>query len=378
MFQKLGTQVVVEGVEQHSPLKEGSILWITETRSPLGLVDEIFGPVKNPYYIVRYNSEDEVPTGISQGTLISFVAEFADHVLNDKNLYKKGYDASNENDEEISEESEFSDDEKEAEYRKMKKMSKRGMNDQKPGNKKNNKKKVRDNISSRDSRPAQQMPSIVGQPSRSHKQGHASAVAQSSNVNSCQPSPALGQALIGGSGMVPSFPNVAQTNNLIPPPYGVFTNTMPSQQPPLPQQPQGAAFVSGFPGGVNPWFPQQQGPQLYQMPPPNALPFPQQYNPSFGPMQNVPLPAGSWPGVMGPTGFNQAYGMNMQSQQNLQPVNAGNPGMIPSGMQPPAIFGGNIPAPQNFNIGPSADHNRRRPHGRGAGRFAGRRGPRPS
>ncbi|XP_042060720.1 H/ACA ribonucleoprotein complex non-core subunit NAF1-like [Salvia splendens] len=135
----IGAQVIVEGVEKHNPLNEGSILWITDSRSPLGIVDEIFGPVKNPYYIVRYDSEEEVPTGIQQGTLISFVAEFADHVLNNKNLYQKGYDASNENDEELSEDAEFSDDEKEAEFKRMMKMKKRGTNDSKPGNKRKEK-----------------------------------------------------------------------------------------------------------------------------------------------------------------------------------------------------------------------------------------------
>ncbi|CAH9116537.1 unnamed protein product [Cuscuta europaea] len=139
----LGAQVIVEGVEKHSPLNEGSILWITETRSPLGIVDEIFGPVKNPYYIVRYNSEDEVPAGIQQGTVVSFVQEFAHHVLNDKSIYKKGYDASGENDEELSEEGEFSDDEKEAEYKRMMKMKKRGTNEHKYGGNKMEKKKVR-------------------------------------------------------------------------------------------------------------------------------------------------------------------------------------------------------------------------------------------
>ncbi|KAL0734990.1 hypothetical protein Bca4012_011200 [Brassica carinata] len=38
----MSAQVIVEGMETHSPLTEGSILWITESRTPLGLVDEIF------------------------------------------------------------------------------------------------------------------------------------------------------------------------------------------------------------------------------------------------------------------------------------------------------------------------------------------------
>ncbi|GJW50897.1 H/ACA ribonucleoprotein complex non-core subunit NAF1, partial [Tanacetum coccineum] len=91
----MGEQVIVEGVDNHNPLSEGSILWITECRSPLGVVDEIFGSVKNPYYIVRFNSER--------------------------------YDASGENEGELSEELEFSDDEKEAEYKKMIEIPKKGI-----------------------------------------------------------------------------------------------------------------------------------------------------------------------------------------------------------------------------------------------------------
>ncbi|GKE08594.1 H/ACA ribonucleoprotein complex non-core subunit NAF1, partial [Tanacetum coccineum] len=101
----------------HQTLPVGVVLSITAR-----VVDEIFGPVKNPYYIVRFNSESEVPAGIEQDSLISFIPEFADYVLNNNNLYKKGYDAYGENDEELSEELEFSNDEKEAEYKKMIKM----------------------------------------------------------------------------------------------------------------------------------------------------------------------------------------------------------------------------------------------------------------
>ncbi|KAJ6829346.1 H/ACA ribonucleoprotein complex non-core subunit NAF1-like [Iris pallida] len=122
----LDNRVIIEGSEKHSALNEGSILWITESRSPLGIVDEIFGPVKCPYYVIRYNSDEEVPTGISVGTAVSFVPEFAEHVLNNKDLHKKGYDASGDNDEELSDEIEFSDDEKEAEYRKSLRQQKRG------------------------------------------------------------------------------------------------------------------------------------------------------------------------------------------------------------------------------------------------------------
>lgn len=137
----MGAKVIVEGLEKHEPLDEGSILWLTESRKPLGLIDEVFGPVKNPYYVVRYNSENEVPSGICGGALISLVPEFANYVLN-RDVYKKGYDASNWNDEEVSDESEFSDDEKEAEHRRMQRVMKRGINDQNRANRKNNRKKV--------------------------------------------------------------------------------------------------------------------------------------------------------------------------------------------------------------------------------------------
>lgn len=122
----MGERVIVEGSVQHNPLNEGSILWVTESRTPLGIVDELFGPVKNPYYLVRYNSEEEVPAGISAGTNVSFVAEFADHILNMKELYAKGYDESDpvDNDEE-EDLPDFSDDEKEAEYKRSLRQAKR-------------------------------------------------------------------------------------------------------------------------------------------------------------------------------------------------------------------------------------------------------------
>ncbi|KAH0468756.1 hypothetical protein IEQ34_001988 [Dendrobium chrysotoxum] len=59
---------------------------------------------------------------------ISFVGEFASQIFNDKELYKKGYDASGDNDEEVDNEVEFSDDEKELEYKKSQREGKRAIN----------------------------------------------------------------------------------------------------------------------------------------------------------------------------------------------------------------------------------------------------------
>ncbi|KAH9288947.1 hypothetical protein KI387_033064 [Taxus chinensis] len=122
----LGTSIVVEGRECHAPLNEGTILWLTEKRVPLGFIDEVFGPVKNPFYLVRFNTANDVPDFVEEGIHVSYVPQFASYVLNDPNLYRKGYDASGDNDEEVSEEAEFSDDEKEAAYKREKLNSKRG------------------------------------------------------------------------------------------------------------------------------------------------------------------------------------------------------------------------------------------------------------
>ncbi|KAM0843666.1 hypothetical protein ACQ4PT_057554 [Festuca glaucescens] len=121
----MGERVIVEGSVQHNPLNEGSILWITESRTPLGIVEELFGAVKNPYYLLRYNSVEEVPAGISAGTAVSFVTEFADHILNVKELYTKGYDESGDHVEDETDDPEFSDDEKEAEYKRSLRLAKR-------------------------------------------------------------------------------------------------------------------------------------------------------------------------------------------------------------------------------------------------------------
>lgn len=92
---------------------------------------------------VRYNSDNEVPAGIQQGILISFVPEFVSHVLNNDNLYTKWYDASGENNEDLSDEAEFTDDEKEAEYRRVLKMSKRGTKENNVDNRKEHEKKFK-------------------------------------------------------------------------------------------------------------------------------------------------------------------------------------------------------------------------------------------
>ncbi|CAK9856649.1 unnamed protein product [Sphagnum jensenii] len=116
-------QVIVEATDHKLVLNEGSILWLTEQRIPLGIVDEVFGPVKKPYYVVRYNEAADIPEGATQGRDVAFVPELANFVQDDPELRKKGYDASGEHDEELSEADEFSDDEKEEEMRRAKRSN---------------------------------------------------------------------------------------------------------------------------------------------------------------------------------------------------------------------------------------------------------------
>ncbi|KAK7263623.1 hypothetical protein RJT34_31216 [Clitoria ternatea] len=294
----LGAQVIVEGVEKHDPLNEGSILWLTESQKPLGLIDEIFGPVKNPFYIVRYNSESEVPAGIHGGTLISFVPEFAGHVLNNKDLYKKGYDASGAYDEELSDEVEFSDDEKEAEYKRMQRTTKRGINDQNPGKKKNNRKKVSPNT--------HVAPTIPDTPAAPfHDNGNH------------PPFSSIGQCLLGAATPAPPFP----TLNTAPPNFaanGVWMNGTT-----LPLQPQPAMLTNGFPTNSIPWYPQnaQISPQL----PMPGIPFQQQLHPGQG-LLSTPMLPGIQPNILasmyaaGPLGQNQmAFGLNSSPFPQIQP-----------------------------------------------------------
>ncbi|TMX04418.1 hypothetical protein EJD97_008916 [Solanum chilense] len=362
----IGAQVVVEGVEKHTPLCDGSILWITESRFPLGIVDEIFGPVKNPYYIVRYNSENEVPHGIHPGTLISFVPEFSSYILNDNSLYKKGYDASGENDEEASED-EFSDDEKEAEHRRMLKMKKRDvMNDQKPGNRKDKRNlKNRPQNWKHDQGVATDVQHKNGKPSVDQSPrvipAAAAAAPMDQGIHQSAPRQGHGQSIRPPS--VPPFPHMQNSPGLASPSTGVWPNGFPYQQP------QNMGFPNTLPNMGMSW-PQQGHPQqMFQMPLPNALPFEQQINPALPPNFMFPggLPNfgagpsfGPWP-AFGQNVFNQpGMPMGLPGQFTPAPMNFG--GQVPANgpqsgqnnnSQPNAVVPGYINGSPNFNQGQS-------------------------
>uniref|UniRef100_A0A1J3FRP9 H/ACA ribonucleoprotein complex non-core subunit NAF1 n=1 Tax=Noccaea caerulescens TaxID=107243 RepID=A0A1J3FRP9_NOCCA len=411
----MSAQVIVEGMEKHSPLSEGSILWITERRTPLGLVDEIFGPVKCPYYIVRFNSESEVPEGVCQGTPVSFVADYAQHILNIKELQKKGYDASGDNDEEISEELEFSDDEKEAEYRRMQKMEKRGMmSDPKTGYARNKKKKNRD----------QGRPTSSYSGEWTENQGSSSLSSNRSDpqmsgpVSNHQPRPPMDCFPPNGGAwrpqsnqqnqyQLPPIPNQMGMHNLPPMqiPFMAMQNQNQNQMMFQPQFHGGQMPMPGGPGGFNffqgqgpaPWpalvgqncFNQQQPfgmgrgiqqPQLqndlnfnmfasqgFQMQRPQSQMNPQfQMQPQFQNHQQAPMnPQFQMLNRPPQSPMNPQFQMQPQSETRPQSQSPTNP---QSPMQPES---------QGFRTGESSERgrgHRGRGRGRGRGRFGRGRG----
>ncbi|KAJ4972890.1 hypothetical protein NE237_006064 [Protea cynaroides] len=427
----MGTNVIVEGLENHNPLNEGSILWITETRSLLGLVDEVFGPVKNPYYVVRYNSDKEVPAGIHKGTPVSFVEDFANHVLNEKNLYNKGYDASGENDEEVCDEFEFSDDEKEAEYRRMQKTAKRGADDHKRGNRDFiDRKKAgaddhkRGNRNFNDKKahqkggfqkkihppvpPGPQPTPHAGQPPGIANQRHTPSVAAPVGCDGFACSCSTGPGTSSMSTFPPSGSQVEQATYCMPQHSftlnnGVWTNGLPSQQQ---QQQQHAVFPTGSPFNGVPS-------QLQNVPLPfgqsfqhlnplfvnfsNGMPVQQQFNPSQMLRQSVALPCGRpnftarplstpWTGIVGHTGFNHpTFGMEFDGRLGQSSMNSGEQGVLSGGscnelccgMQQSAVSQRSFATPQQFHQGAFSTHGRK-PYRRGDGNFAGGRGRRRS
>lgn len=391
----IGAQVIVEGVEKHNPLNEGSILWITDARSPLGLIDEVFGPVKNPYYAVRYNSENEVPGGIHVGTSVSFVSDFANHVLNDNSLYKKGYDVSSENSED---ELEFSDDEKEAVYKRMMKMNKRGMNDERVGKRKNNRRKGK----CRDGNGTQkqgvqsasqalvctsQLPSKPDQ--NQHRTPHMVVPQDRGNCASF-----LGTGHTSGffGGAVPQISQPAEFPGFSTVPSGFWTNGF---QPCL-QQPV-SVLPNRSPAYGLVWpqqhYPSQQNPQ--QMSLPNVMPpIQQHFNqqiaplgfPQYGQMNSITGPTyRPCPHPAEQNGFNQTPpGMDLHGQISIPswpPMTTGGQGVLLNRPQtahnsnqcPASAFQDSAPVPQKFRSGAFPGHGKR-PYREGGGRFQGGRG----
>lgn len=111
---------------EYQVLDTGSVL-CTADRRVIGVVSETIGKVIQPLYTIRFNTPEEpAELGLAAGTKIFYPADHANYVFTEPLKNLKGSDASNIHDEEVGDdEMEFSDDEKEAEYKRSLKQKKR-------------------------------------------------------------------------------------------------------------------------------------------------------------------------------------------------------------------------------------------------------------
>lgn len=106
-------------------LDADTVLVLTEKRVAFGRVFETFGPVTSPFYIVRFNSDEEVDAlkpALAVGNEVSFIAGLS-HLVCAGDIRDRGYDSSNLHDEELTCNRDHSDDEAEVMSKKAKKRS---------------------------------------------------------------------------------------------------------------------------------------------------------------------------------------------------------------------------------------------------------------
>ncbi|KAK9808611.1 hypothetical protein WJX72_000537 [[Myrmecia] bisecta] len=118
--------IVVQAPEMGRALNENSVLCLAD-RTPLGRIEEVFGPVMSPLYALRYAGGGELPASVVPGARVCSVEKFSAFVLPDQ-LYGKAYDEKVEGDA-AEDEFQFSDDEKEAEWKRTQKTAKRKTRD---------------------------------------------------------------------------------------------------------------------------------------------------------------------------------------------------------------------------------------------------------
>ncbi|OQS04832.1 H/ACA ribonucleoprotein complex non-core subunit NAF1 [Thraustotheca clavata] len=123
--------ITIQGQSKQAILDEGSVLCLAN-RVVLGCVDEIFGPVKLPLYLIRFEREEDIPESCIAQAPVFYATQHATYVET-ANLNSRGTDASNLYDEEVgADEEEFSDDEMEAEAKRKNRSSKRKQNTDTP------------------------------------------------------------------------------------------------------------------------------------------------------------------------------------------------------------------------------------------------------
>ncbi|XP_067877624.1 H/ACA ribonucleoprotein complex non-core subunit NAF1 [Heterodontus francisci] len=125
--------VIVESLKDLPPLNEETILFRKDNTS-FGKVFEVFGPVSHPFYVLRFNSvEDVAAKEINLQEQLYFapaVKDFTQYIFTEQLKKEKGSDASWRNDQEPPTEAlDFSDDEKEKEAKQKKKRKQQNHGD---------------------------------------------------------------------------------------------------------------------------------------------------------------------------------------------------------------------------------------------------------
>lgn len=115
-------------------LDTGTVL-CKEDRTVIGALADVLGNVRDPKYTVGFANEEEIKElGLEVGMPIFFSTRHANSVFTKPLMQAKYTDASNVHDEELApEEMEFSDDEKEQEYKRNNKLQKRTNREKKLG-----------------------------------------------------------------------------------------------------------------------------------------------------------------------------------------------------------------------------------------------------
>ncbi|KUF89347.1 H/ACA ribonucleoprotein complex non-core subunit NAF1 [Phytophthora nicotianae] len=106
-----GLMLTIKSNPNTKPLDEGSVLCL-EDRTVIGCVDEVFGPVLMPMYLIRFENAAKMPEKAMVNTAVYYATEHTTYIVPEE-IKDKGTDASNIFDEEA-DETEFSDDEAEA------------------------------------------------------------------------------------------------------------------------------------------------------------------------------------------------------------------------------------------------------------------------
>ncbi|CAI5721574.1 unnamed protein product [Hyaloperonospora brassicae] len=118
-----GLMMTIKSTSNMSLLDEGSVLCL-EDRTVLGCVDEVFGPVLMPMYLVRYETAAKMPEKATKDATVYYATEHTTY-LDPETIKDKGTDASNLFDEEA-DDTEFSDDEAEATSKRGNRKRNRG------------------------------------------------------------------------------------------------------------------------------------------------------------------------------------------------------------------------------------------------------------